>query len=109
MDYFLAARLAETDAEKVRTHYFLLARFTLDGSTLDVRRRLPNLHLPDDRGPSLAFGAQARASGAAGITCHSVRRARADNVAVFKAGLVRAGARIRVIGMRWNGSGMSAI
>lgn len=102
--YHLARHLAETEADATRTHYFLLAGFRLNGTALDVRRGFPHLHRPDDWNPAQAFGGRAWSEGAAGITYRSVRRRPGLNVAVFRSGLVQTGARVRLIGLRWNGT-----
>ena len=100
----LARTLAETEAEKARTHYFILARFRLGGTSLDVRRGFPRLHLRNDWAPAQAFGSRAWSQGALGILFHAVRRARAANVAVFRAGLVKAGTPMHLVGLRWEGN-----
>ena len=87
--HHLARALAETGAEKGRAHYFLLARFRLRGKVLDVRRGFPRFHRKEDWTPAQAFGARAWAQEALGITYRSVRRARAEDVAVFRAILVK--------------------
>jgi hypothetical protein len=107
--HHLARRLADTDAESTRTHYFLLAKFRLSGATLDVRKGFPRLHRRDDWAPAQAFGARAWSQGASGITYRSVRRAGAMNTAVFRAGLVKAGIRVGIIGLRWDGQGLARI
>ena len=104
--HHLARRMADTDADKTRTHYFVLSQFHLTGATLDVRRGFPRLHRSDDWAPAQAFGAEARAAHAQGITYRSVRCRKACNTAVFRADLVRAGARMRIVGLRWDGKGV---
>lgn len=101
--YHLARALAETDAGKTRTHYFILARFQLGGSTLDVRKGFPRLHLRDDWAPVQAFGSRAWAQGAQGILFKAVRRPRAANVAMFRGGLAKAGTPVHIVGLRWEG------
>jgi len=107
--HHLARHLADTDADKGKTHYFLLARFRLSGATLDVRRGFPSLHRRDEWTPAQAFGSRAWSQGAKGITFRSVRRARAHNVAVFKADLVKAGTRVKLVGLRWDGKGLAQL
>jgi hypothetical protein len=76
---------------------------------LDVRKGYPRLHRPDDRGPAQTFGAPARADEAQGITCNSVRQAKATHVAVFRSDLVQAGNRLKLIGLRWDGQDLVQI
>jgi hypothetical protein len=101
VSHHLAHTLAETEAEKARTHYFILARFQLQGVTLDVRRGFPGLHRRDDRATAQGFGGRAWAQGALGILYKSVRRARAASVAVFRPALVKAGTPMHLVALRW--------
>lgn len=102
--YHLGRALGETGAPKARIHCFLLARFALAGEALDVRRGFQALHLREDWAPAQSFGRRAASEGRSGITYRCVRRKGAENLGVLRGALVRAGSRIQVIAMRWDGA-----
>jgi hypothetical protein len=104
--HHLGRALGETGAAKGRIHCFLLARFTLAGEALDVRRGFPALHHAEDWAPAQSFGRRAAAEGRSGITCRSVRRKGAENLGVLRSGFARAGIRVKVIALRWDGAGV---
>ena len=87
----------------------MLAEFTLAGEAWEVRKGFPKLHLKDDWRPAQAFGAEAWAAGALGIVYGAVRRKTGSHVAVFRAQLVKAARKVRVVGLRWNGAGLSPL
>jgi RES domain-containing protein len=107
--FHLGRRMGDTDADKTRIHYFLLARFHLTGETLDVRKGFARLHLPEDWAPAQAFGGEAWAANAQGITYRSVRRRKASNTVVFRDDLVRSGVRVKIVGLRWEGTGLAQL
>jgi hypothetical protein len=109
ISYHLGRALGETRAAKVRTHYFLLARFLLTGESLDVRKGFPALHLPDDWGPAQSFGRQARSEDRCGIIFRAVHRKESGNLAVMRQTFAKSGNRIQVVGLRWDGFGVSRI
>jgi len=47
--------------------------------------------------------------GALGIVYRAVRRKTGSHVAVFRAQLVKAARKVRVVGLRWNGAGLSPL
>jgi len=102
--HHLEDRLKHSAAPKIKTHYFVLAQFALTGQTLDVRRGHPALHNKNNWGPGQAFGAKAKSMDENGVTFNAVRRAGSEGVAVFKAGLVQSGTRMKILGLRWDGS-----
>lgn len=104
VEHHLEERLKQSAAPKIKTHYFVLARFALTGETLDVRRGHPALHDKNDWGPAQVFGAKAKSMEENGVTFNAVRRAGSEAVAVFKAGLVQSGTRVQILGLRWDGS-----
>ena len=104
--HHLGRALGETGAAKVKTHYFLLARFVVTGEALDVRKGFPALHRPGDWVPAQAFGRRAASEGRHGIAFRAVRRKGADNLGILRKDPVRSGIRVRVIGLRWDGSGV---
>ena len=44
-----------------------------------------------------------------GIVYRAVRRKTGSHVAVFRAQLVKAARKVRVVGLRWNGAGLSPL
>jgi hypothetical protein len=109
VSFHLARTLAESDAAPGKSHYFMLAEFTLAGEAWDVRKGFPKLHLKDDWRPAQAFGAEAWAAGALGVASKAVRRTQGSHVAVFRAQLVKAARKLRVVGLRWDGAGLSPL
>ena len=107
--HHLARALRETAAAKVKTHYFLLARFVMTGEVQDVRQGFPALHRPEDWLPAQAFGRRAVIEARAGITCRAVRRKGAEDLAVLRSALAHGGSRIRVLGLRWDGAGVQGL
>jgi hypothetical protein len=107
--HHLGRAMSETAAAKVRTHYFLLARFTLTGEVLDVRKGFPALHRPDDWLPAQAFGRSAASRARFGITYRAVRRGGSENLGVLRGGLARGAARVKVVGLRWDGAGVQGL
>ena len=107
--HHLGRALGATGAAKARIHTFLLARFALAGEALDVRRGFPALHPREDWGPAQSFGRQAASEGRSGITYRSVRRKGAEALGVLRGGFARAGRRIRVIALRWDGRQVVAL
>ena len=107
--HHLGRALRETAAAKVRTHYFLLARFRVAGEVLDVRKGFPALHRAEDWLPAQAFGRRAASEARAGITYRAVRRKGSENLGVLRGELVRAGARMQVVGLRWDGAGVKGV
>lgn len=102
--YHLTKTLAESACIKDASYRFQVAKFDMEGQTLDVRKGFPALHRPDDYSPSQAFGAKAKADKRQGISFKSVRRKKHTNVAVLRSDLVTAGANVDVILLTWDGS-----
>lgn len=107
--HHLGRALRETTAAKARTHYFLLARFRVTGEVLDVRKGFPALHRAEDWLPAQAFGRRAFSGAHAGITYRALRRKGSENLGVLRSELVRAGTRMQVLGLRWDGAEVKGV
>jgi hypothetical protein len=74
-----------------------------------VRKGFPALHRAEDWLPAQAVGRRAASGAHAGITYRAVRRKGSENLGVLRSELVRAGTRMQVLGLLWDGAEVKGV